>query len=266
LNITFIGGGNMATALIAGLLKAGPGPLTVRVADPSKEARERLVREHGVETFPQTAAAVRGADVIVLAAKPQAMPTVLAELAPVIEEGQLALSIAAGTTVSDMQSALGKHRPVVRAMPNTPALIGRGICGLFASETCRRHHLEQAERIMRAVGEAVWVQDEALMDVVTAISGSGPAYFFLLTEALTIAGTDLGLREEDARRFAICTAEGAGAMLRQSEESPEVLRTRVTSPGGTTQAAIDLMESRGFRDLVGEAVRAATRRGRELAG
>lgn len=265
MNITFIGGGNMATALVAGLHKGRASDLTIRVADPSEDARSRMVREYGVETFENAASAAAGADVLVLAVKPQVMPSVLEELAPAVEDGQLILSIAAGTTVAAIRSALGAERAVVRAMPNTPALIGHGISGLFASDTCRQHHREQAERILTAAGEVIWIEDEALMDLVTAVSGSGPAYFFLLTEALARAGAELGLDEDDARRLAVHTAEGAGAMMKESEESPAELRARVTSPGGTTQAALEVLESRGLGVLVRGAVEAAARRGRELA-
>lgn len=266
MNITFVGGGNMATALIAGLHRARPGQLELRVADPSEEARKQMVREFAIETFRDAREAVRAADVIVLAVKPQDMASVLEELADVVEAGQLVLSIAAGTTVGELESALGAHHPVVRAMPNTPALIGKGICGLYASPNCRPHHREQAERILRAAGETMWIEDESMMDVVTAVSGSGPAYFFLLTEALAAAGTELGLSREDALRLAARTAEGAGAMLSESEESAEALRRRVTSPGGTTEAGVELLEESGFRELIRDAVAAATRRGRELAG
>ena len=266
MNISFIGGGNMATALVAGLRNARPGRMEVRVADPSDEARKRMMREHGIEAFKSGRDAVADADVIVLAVKPQFMAAVLADLAPVIEEGQLILSIAAGTTVENIQAAFGPECPVIRAMPNTPALIGHGICGLYASAHCRPHHREQAERIMRAAGEVVWIDDENLMDVITAVSGSGPAYFFLLTEALAKAGSELGLDDSDALRLAVHTAEGAGAMLARSGDSPAVLRQRVTSPNGTTQAAIESLEARGFVELVREAVVAATNRGRQLAG
>lgn len=266
MNITFVGGGNMANALVAGLLQARHGQLEVRVVDPSEEARKRIMREHGVETFREAREAIPGADVVVLAVKPQVMPSVLDELAEVIEDGQLVLSIAAGTTVAELESAFGTEQAVVRAMPNTPALIGKGICGLYAGDRCRPHHREQAERVMRAGGDVMWIEDEALMDVVTAVSGSGPAYFFLLTEALAKAGAELGLEREDALHLAARTAEGAGAMLSESDESAETLRKRVTSPGGTTEAGVQVLEARGFRELVREAVEAATERGRELAG
>jgi pyrroline-5-carboxylate reductase len=264
-NITFIGGGNMATALIAGLQKARPGRLNIKVADPSEEAQKRM-REYDIETFSQGSAATRDADVVVLAVKPQIMPVVLRDLAPVIEDGQLVLSIAAGTTIAGIQAALGDDCAVIRSMPNTPALIGHGVSGLFASANCKSHHREQAESILRTAGEIVWVAEEALIDVVTAVSGSGPAYFFLMTEALAAAGERLGLEKDDARLLAVRTAEGAGAMMIQSEDEPETLRQRVTSPGGTTQAALESMEMNGFRELVRAAVEAATNRGRELAG
>lgn len=265
MNIAFIGGGNMATALISGLLEAARGRVAIRVADPSEEARERLRREPGVETFAEGRDTVPEADVIVLAVKPQVMPDVLAELDGVIERGQLVVSVAAGTTVAVIQQVLGDDQPVVRAMPNTPALIGHGITGLFASRACRPHHREQAQRILAAVGQVLWVEDEVLMDVVTAVSGSGPAYYFLLTEALAAAGERLGLDGADAARLAVHTAAGAGVMLIEAEEGPAQLRRRVTSLGGTTEAAVEALERGGFRGLINDAVEAATRRGRELA-
>lgn len=266
MNITFLGGGNMATALIAGLLRARPGQMQVRVVDPSDDARRQMARDYSVETFHRAGQAVTGADVVVLAVKPQIMDEVLNELAEAVEAGQLVLSIAAGTTTLTIESALGDGWPVVRAMPNTPALIGKGVCGLYANPNCKPHHREQAERIMRAAGDALWIDDEALMDVVTAVSGSGPAYFFLLTEALAEAGEKLGLPPEDALRLAVRTAEGAGALLSSGDGTPADLRERVTSPGGTTQAGLARLESGDFRRLVLEAVDAAARRGRELAG
>ena len=255
----------MATALIAGLRKAR-ADILIRAADPSEDARERLMREYGIETYARGSEAAPGSDVVVLAVKPQVMPKALEDLAPAIENGQLVLSIAAGSTVASLESALGSETPIVRAMPNTPALIGHGMCGLFASAACKPHHREQAERIMKAGGEVLWVEDESLMDVVTAVSGSGPAYFFLLTESLANAGMALGLAEDDALKLAVHTAEGAGALLTRSDETPAILRERVTSPGGTTQAALEVFESGGFRDLVRQAVGAANQRGRELAG
>lgn len=270
MNIIFIGGGNMATALIAGLIRARANQVSIHVVDPSEDARKRAIHQYGLEASAELPADTGNADVIVLAIKPQMMEAVLQGLAAKMQAGQLVLSVAAGTTIAGIQSGLGggqgAAQPVIRAMPNTPALIGHGACGLFASENCKPHHREQAECIMRAAGDVVWVNEESQMDVVTAVSGSGPAYFFLLTEALARAGAELGLSEEDALKLALRTAEGAGAMLLASEDSPETLRKKVTSPGGTTQAALEAFEAGGFRDLVHAAVKAAVDRGRELAG
>ena len=264
--ITFIGGGNMATALISGL-RRGTGPeLKIRVSDPSEEARNRLQAAYEVEPFADSIEAIAGADIIVLAVKPQVITRVLDQLAGNTEPRQLVLSIAAGTTIATIARALGKDQAVIRSMPNTPALIGHGISAICPGETCRPHQIEQAEEILSAAGEVVLIEDESLMDVVTAISGSGPAYFFLLTEALAVAGRTFGLPGELADKLAAYTACGAGAMLIQSTEGAAGLRRRVTSPGGTTQAALKALESGEFSRLVHSAVEAATSKSRELAG
>lgn len=266
MNIAFIGGGNMAAALIAGLCRSDTPPSRIRVADPSAEARARLEAQFSIECFSDTADAVDGADIIVLAVKPQVMPKALDSLAPLVHDGHTIVSIAAGITVAVIQNALGESIPVVRTMPNTPALIGKGISGLYAGPACEDVDRHKAEQIMTAAGEAVWLDDESLLDVVTAVSGSGPAYFFLLTEALQVAGHALGLPSETAARLAIQTARGAGEMAAQSEHGVAELRRRVTSPGGTTQAALEALEAGGFSALVAKAVKAATDRGRELSG
>jgi pyrroline-5-carboxylate reductase len=264
--IAFIGGGNMATALICGLLKPARPGLEIRVADPSDEARRRLGSEFGLATATRAADVIDGADVIVLAVKPQVMPAVLDALAGRVKSGQLILSIAAGITISAIAGQVGPDLPVIRAMPNTPALVGAGITGLCAGPGCKPHHCEQAERILRSAGQVVWLEQESLMDAVTAISGSGPAYFFLLAEAMARAGERLGLPEEVARELAERTCTGAGAMLGASPDHAAALRRRVTSPGGTTQAAIETLENGGFTELVYRAAAAAERRGKELAG
>ena len=265
MQIAFIGGGNMATALISGLMhKPRPGH-SIRVADPSEQARKRLRSDFAVETFADIGEAVEDADVIVLAVKPQVIPAVLAELKKNVLPTQLLLSIAAGTTIASIESQLSPQQAVIRSMPNTPALIGAGIAGLYASSQCKQHHKEQAERILSAAGQTVWIENEALMDAVTAVSGSGPAYFFLMTEALAKAGEQLGLPAEVAQALARQTCVGAGAMLAQAAEDAEGLRKRVTSPGGTTQAAIEAFEQGGFRGLVEQAVQAADRKGKELS-
>jgi len=263
--IAFVGGGNMATALISGLRKKIDPSLTIRVAEPSEEARARLQASFDVFVSGNLTAVTQAADVIVLAVKPQVVPSVLTQLAESVEPGQLVLSIAAGTTIAAIGQQLGPRQAIIRCMPNTPALVGEGVSVLCSGEHCRPHHRDQAERILRAAGEVLWVDDETLMNAVTAISGSGPAYFFLLTEALADAGVRLGLQEDVARKLAATTCIGAGAMLKQSAAGAAQLRERVTSPGGTTLAALNAFAEGKFNELVYTAARAAERRGNELA-
>lgn len=255
----------MATALISGLANPPRAHLGIRVCDPNEQARAHLEKTFGVPTYTRAIEAIEGADVVVLAVKPQIMPTVLEDLGGQVLQNQLVLSIAAGTTMDSIGSALGNDCAVIRSMPNTPALVGHGITGIVAGSHCSSTHKEQAEEILSAAGEVVWLQDESLLDAVTAISGTGPAYYFLLTEALAAAGRELGLPAETADRLASVTCFGAGAMLASSPGEAEELRLRVTSPGGTTQAAVKVMEDRRFRDLVLRAAEAARDRSRELA-
>jgi pyrroline-5-carboxylate reductase len=264
--ITFVGGGNMAAALISGLANPPRSDLTLRVVDPSAEARERLQAAFELKAFTDPVAAVDGADVVLLAVKPQTMPDVLQALRGHVRPPQLVLSIAAGITIGTLQRALGGDLAVVRCMPNTPALIGHGITGMTASGNCSDPQREQAERIMASASEVVWLEDERLMDAVTAVSGTGPAYFFLLTEALANAARDLGLAPDTADRLAAITCFGAGAMMATSPDEARELRRRVTSPGGTTEAAMAILEGGGFRDLMARAVAAAEARSRELSG
>jgi len=263
--IAFIGGGNMATALISGLMKSRDPRLQVRVADPSADARIQLRSTFEVFVCSHAIEAAEGADVIVLAVKPQVVAGVLAELAGSIKPEQLILSIAAGITIEAIVRHLGPRQAVIRSMPNTPALVGEGISGMYAGEYCRAHHRKQAERVLRAAGDVIWVEDESLMDVVTAISGSGPAYFFLLAEALAAAGVRLGLPEDVARQLAEKTCAGTGAMLKNSDTGAAELRRRVSSPGGTTQAALEVLAQGKFSELVYMAAVAAEQRGKELA-
>ena len=255
----------MATALISGLKQESDPGLRLRVADPSEEARIRLQSDFDLEVRKKAADIIRGADVIVLAIKPQVIPAVLAELGEQLEPQQLVLSIAAGISITAMANQLSPQQAIIRAMPNTPALVGEGITVLVAGEHCRPHHREQAERILRSAGVVIWLEDETLMDAVTAVSGSGPAYFFLLTETLAAAGERLGLPSEIAHRLAERTCSGAGAMLKDSAAGVEELRRRVTSPGGTTQAALQAFEQGDFAELVFKAVSAAQQRGIELS-
>jgi pyrroline-5-carboxylate reductase len=210
--------------------------------------------------------ATAGADVVLLAVKPQTMPEVLQALQGHVRPPQLVLSIAAGITIGTLQRTLGTDLAVVRCMPNTPALIGHGITGMTASSNCGGPQRERAERIMAAASEVVWLDDESLMDAVTAVSGTGPAYYFLLTEALANVARDLGLPSATANRLAAITCFGAGAMMATSPDEAQELRRRVTSPGGTTEAAMAILEAGGFRDLLARAVTAAEARSRELSG
>lgn len=264
--ITFIGGGNMATALISGLVNPPRAHLEIRVVDPNPAARKHLEKTFGISTFSDAHAAVESADVILMAVKPQIMPDVLEHLAGRILPGQLVLSIAAGTTIARIEQHLGRGLSVVRSMPNTPALIGHGITGVVAGERCSELQRSQAEEILGAASEVVWLEDEGLMDAVTAISGTGPAYYFLLTEVLAAAAREMGLPAETADRLAAITCFGAGAMLASSPGDAVELRRRVTSPGGTTQAAMEVMKAEGFREVVSHAAEAARRRSRELSG
>lgn len=263
--ITFIGGGNMATALISGLVNPPRAHLKIRVCDNNRDARNHLKKTFGVVTYTEARSAIEGADVIVLAIKPQNMPEVLAELKGHTGPEQLILSIAAGITISSIRDELGPESNAIRSMPNTPALVGRGITGVVAGPHCSQLQREQAEEILAAAGDVVWLDDESLMDAVTAISGTGPAYFFLLAEALAAAAREMGLPADTADRLASMTCFGAGAMLASSPGEAEELRLRVTSPGGTTQAAMVVMEGGEFRKLVLEAAKAARDRSRELA-
>lgn len=264
--ITFIGGGNMATALISGLVNPPRAHLKIRVSDPNEAAREHLEKTFGVPTFTDSIDAVKGADVILFAVKPQIMPQVLDGLKGSVRPGQLLLSIAAGTTIAQIERHLGSGLSIVRSMPNTPALVGHGITGAVAGDHCSDGQRQQAEEVLGAASEVVWLEDEALMDAVTAISGTGPAYFFLLAEVLAAAARDMGIPAETADRLASITCFGAGAMLASSPGDAVELRRRVTSPGGTTQAAMDIMKSDGFREVVTRAAEAARRRSIELSG
>ncbi|RNF86028.1 pyrroline-5-carboxylate reductase [Montanilutibacter psychrotolerans] len=264
--IAFIGGGNMARSLIGGLVARGVAPGSIRVAEPVTALREALAADFGVVTFSTAAEAADGASLWLLAVKPQVMRTVCTDLAGLARErAPLALSIAAGITAGQLERWLGGGVAVVRAMPNTPALLGAGITGLFANTRTDPAQREQAAALMGAVGSSVWIDEETQMDAVTAVSGSGPAYLFLLAEAMQAAGVAQGLPAEAARALANQTLLGAARMLTETDDTADVLRARVTSPGGTTQAAIETFEAGGLRELVGRAIAAATARGRELS-
>ncbi len=263
LNIAMIGGGNMAEALVCGLLRGGHAPGRIVIAEPRAARRAELEARLGVRCLPDNAEALAGAELVVLAVKPQQMKDALAGLGPALAPDATVLSIAAGVPVARIEQWLGTKVPIVRAMPNTPALVGAGISALFT--TAGSPHRERAAYLLGACGGVVWLEDEDQMHAVTALSGSGPAYFFLLAEMMEAAGSKLGLSRELARKLACRTALGAGRMLVESGRSAAELREQVTSPGGTTQAALDVMYDRGLPDAVRAAIQAAARRSRELA-
>ncbi len=262
--IAFVGGGNMARALIGGLLQAGTPAEAITVADPGAKARQGAASDFGVRVTASNPGAVETASVVVLAVKPQIMAAVLTELAPVLASETLVISVAAGVTLDRLEQGFGADQPIVRAMPNTPALYGAGMTGMVPNAAVDRTRRALAEEILATAGQVVWLEDESLMDVVTAVSGSGPAYFFALAEQLALAGERAGLAPAVAAQLARQTAFGAGLMLVESGLPAGELRMRVTSPGGTTQAALESLGKNNFDEMVNRAVEAAVRRGREL--
>jgi len=266
MRIAFIGGGHMTTALVGGLLRHGTAVDSLRVADPVPLQLERLAYEFGVRGSTDNREVVADADLIVLAVKPQDMAQAARNIArEVTGRRRLVVSVAAGVRLADLARWLGDGVPMVRAMPNRPALIGAGITALYAGAGITADDRGAVERLMSAAGETVWLDQESQMDAATAISGSGPAYFFLLIEALEAAGMAIGLPHETSRRLAAATARGAGRMAAESGLEPATLREQVTSKGGTTAAALEVMEAGGLRGMVRSAVEAAARRSVELA-
>jgi len=264
--LAFIGCGNMARSLIGGLIADGWNPRNIRVADSDPAQLERISGTSPVTTFTQNNAAITDVDVVVLAIKPQITAMVCRELADTITRQQpLVISIAAGIRESALRNWLGKQTAIVRSMPNTPAMVQSGAAALYANPAVSEAQRSIAESILRAVGLAIWIDDEALMDAVTALSGSGPAYFFLFMESLEAAGCKLGLPPQTARLLTLQTAFGAAKMALESSEDAATLRRRVTSPGGTTENAVAVFEENGFAGLVSQALHAAASRSRELA-
>ncbi len=264
--IAFIGAGNMAASLIGGLRAKGVAADAIRASDPGAEQRAKISAEHGIQTFAQNADALAGADVVVLSVKPQVMQAVCQDLTPQLAHGPLIVSIAAGISCASLQRWLGpRPQAIVRCMPNTPALLRQGVSGLFANAQVSDTQKQQAEQLLSAVGIALWLEEERLIDAVTAVSGSGPAYFFLLIEAMTAAGQQLGLPRETAAQLTMQTALGAARMACESDVDAAELRRRVTSPNGTTEAAIKAFQAGGFEQLVQQALNAAAQRSAELA-
>jgi pyrroline-5-carboxylate reductase len=262
--IAFIGAGNMAASLIGGLRAQGVSSAAITASDRTAEQRSKISSEYGIATFADNAEAIQGADVIVLAVKPQGMKEVCQALAPHIGAQQLVVSIAAGISCASLANWLG-DTAIVRCMPNTPALLREGVSGLYANAKVSATQRAQAEQLLSAVGLALWLDEEQLIDAVTAVSGSGPAYFFLLIEAMTAAGEKLGLPRATAAQLTVQTALGAARMAVASDVDASELRRRVTSPAGTTEAAIKAFQAGGFAALVEQALNAAAERSAELA-
>ena len=262
--LAFIGGGNMARSLIGGLLARDTQPAQIAVADPASAQLAALIADYGVHTTTDNIEAVADADIVMLAVKPQQMRVVCQGIAASLAPGALIISVAAGIQASSIREWCNSTT-VVRCMPNRPALEGCGMTALYATSDVDPAARVLAEQILSAVGATLWIDQESHMDVVTAVSGSGPAYFFLLIEMLEEAGVALGMNREISRKLAVETAYGSGCMARASHDSPTVLREQVTSKGGTTEAAVRHLEAQNVRDIFAQAVAAAAKRSAELA-
>ncbi|MBF6648356.1 pyrroline-5-carboxylate reductase [Methylobacter sp. BlB1] len=264
--IGFIGGGNMASSLMSGLIASGHSPQQLWVSDINKDQLASLAANLQVNIAPDNETVIQEAEVVVLAVKPQVLRQVAESVAALIQHKKpLVVSIAAGITQASLSSWLGADTAIVRCMPNTPALVLTGATGLHANRNVTAAQRDLAENIMRSVGISLWVDDESDLDAVTAVSGSGPAYYFLLMEAMEKAAVELGLDKHTARLLVQQTALGAAKIALESSESPEQLRKRVTSPGGTTQRAIETFEQGGFTELVSKAMHAARDRSIEMS-
>ena len=263
--VTFIGGGNMATALIAGRIAAGASPRDFRVVEPSTRSARRSRRDsRASRCSKRPREAVAGAGVVVMAVKPQQMREAARALAPQVASVPVVLSIAAGIRSGDLMRWLGGYARIVRAMPNTPALIGAGISGLWAAPDVDASARDAAEAVLRAGGEIVWFGGEAALDAVTAVSGSGPAYVFYLIEAMETAAVDAGLSPADARKLAYATVAGGVALAQKSDADPATLRAQVTSKGGTTARAVETLDRHGVKAAFVAAIRGAAERAKEL--
>jgi len=265
-HIAFIGAGNMAGSIIGGLLDSGHPASCISAADPFPASLERLAEIAPVTVCSDNRQAAANADVIILAVKPQVMAEATASIAPAVQDnGAVVISIAAGVTIASMLARLGPQAAIVRCMPNTPALLGCGASGLFANDNCSGQQREYARSILEAVGITCWVETEQALDAITALSGSGPAYFFLFMEAIIDAGCELGLDHDTATTLAMQTGLGASRMAIESDVDLVELRRRVTSPAGTTERAIQMFEQDGLREVVTNAMRAAANRAAEMA-
>ena len=264
LDIAFIGSGNMAEAMISGLIRAGHDAARIRISDPQAGRMAALQQAYGVVPCKDNVEAVIEASAVVLAVKPQQVAAALGQVASRIKADATVVSIAAGIQTEALKPLLGEQANIVRSMPNTPALVGAGVSVLFSD--AGDIHRQRAEYILSTCGETYWVDKEKMLHAVTAVSGSGPAYFFLLAEIMQAAGESLGLPADLALRLASQTAFGSGKMLVASGRTPAELRQQVTSPGGTTQAALDVMYEKGVPAAVRHAIMAASKRSIELGG
>jgi len=264
--IAFIGGGNMARSLIGGMIATGISNQNISVSEPQADLRKRLNEDFDINASEENASVAKGADVIVLAVKPQILQEVVTPLGSLLVEARpLLISVAAGVTSSSIERWVGGDPALIRVMPNTPALIGAGISALYANSNVSDDQRTLAEKIMAAVGKTIWIKEETLMDAVTAVSGSGPAYFFYVMQAIHDAAVREGLDAQTARLLSLETALGAARLAVESTDDPGSLQKQVTSPGGTTEAAIKVLSDSGVRDTLQQAVSAARARGAELA-
>ena len=265
--IAFIGCGNMGRSLIGGLIANGHDPALITGADPDATQREFVKKQFSISVYEENMDVVRDADVVVLAVKPQMMQTILKSLGSMlVKRAPLIISIAAGIRLDTIDNCLSDRLPIIRVMPNTPALIQAGVTALFANDVTSPEQREFAEGMMRSVGSAIWLEDEKLMDTVTALSGSGPAYFFLVMEVIERAAVKLGLSPETAKLLTLETAFGAAKMALESESDAATLRKQVTSPGGTTEQALNVLIQEGnIEKLFLDALSAAKKRSEELA-
>lgn len=264
--ISFIGGGNMAQALISGLLAKGILPEYITVSDPNPDNREQL-QAKGINTIDSAKNPLDAlmADVVVLAVKPQIMADVLADFSQVLDK-QLIISVAAGLSTDSLIKMLNGYQNIVRAMPNTPAMVQAGATGLYATDSINEQEKQLATELMEASGLVIWVDDEEQLHAVTAVSGSAPAYFFYFIESVIQGGIDLGLSQEQASALAMQTALGAAKMSISSDDTPEQLRRKVMSPGGTTEAAVYSLQADKVNELIGKAMQACVKRSREMSG
>ena len=266
--LAIIGAGNMASCIVGGLVNSNDHNYfsdNITVSDPKNKKLSSLQQQFGITINTNNSKACKEADIVILAVKPQVIKMVVAEIKPVLTHRPLVISVAAGITSRQLTKWLGEDIPVVRAMPNTPALVRNGATGLYANTVVSRRQREQAESILSAIGYTTWVEEESLMDTVTAVSGSGPAYFFLLMEAMIDAGVKQGLTQSIAKQLTLQTALGAAALAKSSDVDVAELRRRVTSPGGTTEQAIQYFQQANFAQIVTDAMDACAERSRQLA-